>query len=235
MIEEALSYPLEDENRLNTIGLGGVIYIIVSFMSFFADIFSNQLIAIPLLLVLSIGGFTLAGYSARVLRVTARGKETVPRFTDWRGLLVDGFKLTVVNIAYLLPTILTFIVAFAIGSNDGGSTTAVGYLSLAAFAIGLVALFFTPVAWTNVALTDRLSAAFEFRTIVDAALTGQYLVAVGLLVILGAIFRLISGFLAIILVGFFILFYTQVVLSYLVGSSCGSILVEDIDESVVAE
>lgn len=235
MIEEALSYPLEDENRLKTIGLGGVLYIIGSFISFFADIFIDQLIAIPLLLILFIGAFALAGYSARVLRVTARGEETVPGFTDWRGLLGDGLKLTVVNIAYLLPAIVLFAVAVLIGSNNGAPSIVVGYFILAAFAIGLVAQFFAPVAWTNLMLTDRLGAAFEFKTIVDAALTGQYLIAVGLVVVVGAILRLISGFLAIIFVGFFVLFYSQVVISYLIGSGCGSTLIEDLDESVVAE
>jgi hypothetical protein len=235
MLEEALGYPFEDENRFTTLGIGGVLYIIGSFLSLFADVFSDDLVAIPLLLILFLGGFVLAGYSARVLRTTARGNETVPGFTDWRGLVIDGLKLTVVNIVYLLPTIVLFVVAISLRSDGGGPTTVVGVLSLTAFTIGLVALFFAPVAWTNVALTERLGAAFEFRTIIDAALTGQYLIAIGLLVVLGVIFRLVAGFLAIIFVGYFVLFYAQVVISYLIGTSCGPNLNETQEESLVAD
>lgn len=224
MLEEALGYPLQDENRLKTIGTGGLLYL-VSGVAYYLVVyeFRDNVIAYPLLLAVFLIGLCLVGYSYRVFRMTAREEETVPTFTDWVTMLIQGLKLSGVTIAYFLPTILLFAISFI---TEGG----LPFVSLLVFwagtILGLIAWFFLPIAWTNLALTNRLGAGFEFKTIANATLTGRYILAVLLLIVLGTILNIIATILMVLLIGVFIQFYVQVALSSLIGSACGPTLRE---------
>jgi hypothetical protein len=221
MLEEALGYPLEDEDRLKTFGIGGLLFLAYDIIYYAVDSrITDDMIAIPFLLVLFSIALCLSGYSVRVLRMAALEEETVPSFTDWGSLVIDGLKLPAVGIAYMLPTVLLFALSI-IGSSGEGLSLVSLLLSLAASAIGLVALFFLPVAWTNLALTNRLGGAFEFGNIVDAALTGRYVLAVLVLIVLGTIFNVIATLLVFLLIGVFIQFYVMVFLSFCIGNGCG--------------
>jgi hypothetical protein len=235
MLEEALGYPLEGENRRETFGIGGLLFLVYDIIYYAVDSFiKDDMIAIPLLLILFSIALCLSGYAFRVLRVAALEEETVPSFTDWGDLLIDGLKLPVVSIAYMLPTIVLFTLSI-IGSS-GGKVSLVSLLfSLAAVAIGLVALFLLPVAWTNLALTNRLGGAVELRNIVDAALTGRYILAVLVLIVLGTIFNLIAAFLVILLIGVFIQFYVMVFLTFCIGNGCGPKLHEKQSRGAIAD
>ena len=90
MLEDALRYPLNSEDRVATLIIGGLL-LVFSF--------------------LLIPAFILQGYLLRVLGSAAAGDEAAPSFTDWGGLLVDGLKLLVVSLVYGLVIAIPFIIA----------------------------------------------------------------------------------------------------------------------------
>jgi hypothetical protein len=235
MLEEALGYPLEDENRLKTFGVGGVLFLSYDIVYYTVDsVVTDDMIAIPLLLIPFSIMLCLLGYSLRVLRLAALDAETVPAFTGWGDLLIGGLKLSAVSIAYMFPATVLFALS-VIRSGQGGVSTVSVLLFLAASAIGLIALFLLPVAWTNLALTNRLGGAFEFRNIVDAALTGRYILAVLLLVVLGTIFNIIATLLVVLLIGVFLQFYVLVFLFFCIGNGCGPKLHEEQAQGPIAD
>jgi hypothetical protein len=237
MLKEALLYPLKDENRFKTIGIGGLLYIVPALATLvIAYVFAGTAIINISYVIISMFGVLLAGYSLHVFRLAANEETVVPSFSDWKGLFVDGLKVVGVGSAYLIIPTLVFIAPDHLGLYKGGQLSTVGLIVYySGFILELVAIVLIPVALTNVALTDRLGAAFEFRRIVDAALTDSYLIAVGLWIILGIISSVIISILVVVLVGFFLQYYIQVVLTYILGQGCGSHLIEEQTGEAIAD
>lgn len=202
MLEDAIRYPLNSDDRLATLVIGGAL-LLLSF------------------LILPI--FVVQGYLMRVLRSTAGGDTAAPSFTDWGELFVDGLKLVVVSLVYGIAVSIPFVVAAVVVGIGGLTGSDAG---LAAFGVVGVLLFLLatltailvsyllPAALTNFALEGRIGAAFDFGTIREAALSGKYLIGVLLGVVLNGIIGTVAGPFAVILVGFPILFYGQVVSYY---------------------
>lgn len=79
-------------------------------------------------------GFFLAGYTVRIFR----GVKPAPEFDNWAGLFVDGLKLNIVWILWILPFILIFIAGIAMmfltapatGSTDTSSGMGLGIILL---------------------------------------------------------------------------------------------------------
>jgi hypothetical protein len=86
VFEFSLKYPLA--NGLGTIALATVVM---------------------LLSILVIPYFIFLGYSVRVGRAAAIGRAAPPTFSDWWGLLVDGFRFVVAVAVLLIPVIAVFI------------------------------------------------------------------------------------------------------------------------------
>jgi hypothetical protein len=210
MLGEALSYPRHGDDWLKRIGIGGLL-IIFSWL------------VIP--------GILLYGYFVRILRSAAMEEEMPPAFDDWAGMLVDGLKLIVINIAYFIVPYAVFLAAFFATSGSVVGTIVAFVAGIAS----LVAAYTLPVAMTNFALHDSMGAAFEFRTVFSVAFTGRYLVAVILAIVVGGILSFIATILSVILVGLFLLFYVQVFGFYLQGTGCGPQLHEKRTGETVAD
>lgn len=171
MFEESLSYP-QRGGGWRTVLTGGLL-ILFGFL------------IVPV--------FIVYGYTVRVLRSAALGEEAAPRFEDWGGLFVDGLKAAGIGIVYVIvPYVVVFVALFgtlfAAGGEDGIGA-AVAILAVLIGFVGFVFLFVVayvlPVALTNFALEDRFGAAFEFRKIVSAAFTRDYVVAILLSIVIG--------------------------------------------------
>lgn len=236
MSNEAFSYPLQAEHRLKTIGIGGLLHLfpvaILSLLDFLSQSITAFLIAMVSVLLIILSTLFLMGYWLRVLRSTAQGEETLPEFTDWSELLVNGLKWIPIHIVYLIPTLTLFAMAILVGWTGGESLSSV--ISFVAYAIGLGTLFFLPAALTNVALTGRLGAAFEVRNIGKAALSSQYFIGAVFVYIIYGFFNEIES-VPIMIIGAFIQFYLLVVASYLIGSSCGPNLHEQHRAGAIAD
>ncbi|TVT95253.1 DUF4013 domain-containing protein [Haloferax volcanii] len=180
-----------------------------------------------LLSVLIFPGIILQGYFVRAMRAAANGERAAPSFTDWGELFVDGLKLFVVTFVWalvaLVPAILlsviigigTFTVSeAATGSAAASSAGGVG-LGIASLVLGLLAAYIGPAAGANFAIEGNLGAGFDVRTILSGAFTGEYAVAWLLALVVTVVLGFIGGLLSAIVVGFFVLFYVQVMTYYL--------------------
>lgn len=189
MLSDALSYPQSGDGWRSVL-IGGL-------LTFFSW--------------LLLPAFLVWGYYVRVLRGAALEKENAPRFEDWGDLLIDGFKSFLIFLGYVfLPFLLVGVFLFSAVSVGGEDSGIVLFLLVGlvgtVFLLGMFYLF--PVAVTAFALTDRLGAAFELRSIVESAFTGDYAIGVLLAVVLRVGVRMASGML---------LYIVQIVLVFVLG------------------
>jgi hypothetical protein len=211
MLEDGLSYPLNGDNALARIVIGGLL----GFGSF-----------------LIIPAFALMGYLVWVLGGAARGEEEPPAFENWGEMIVDGLKATVVALVYgIIPFALVFVSMFVIaGGGASGSDAPAGILGgvgILGMLVSLVAMFLLyyliPAALTNMALEDEFAAAFDFSTIKQAVLSVDYLVAWLIPFLLAAVVNVVVFALAITVVGLivvpFLQFYVQVAAFYMFGAA----------------
>lgn len=200
MLGDALSFPRSGDDWIPTLLIGGVLTVL-------------SFLVIP--------AFILQGYFVRVLRAAATGQTDSPSFTDWGGLLVDGLKLFVVNLAYSIVLVIPYFgLFFLIGfGSDGGAGTGILVLALGlvVFVLALVVSYFVPAASANFALEGDFGAAFDFGTIKSAALTSDYAMAWLLALVVGFVGGAVGAALSFLLVGIFVLFYVQVAVYYLFG------------------
>lgn len=211
MLSEALAFPRADDDWLETVLIGGVL----SLLGF---------LVLPAIVV--------NGYLLRVLGAAVAGEETPPRFGDWADLLVDGILVWAVQFVYVaVPSFLvgavfmtTYLVARVVTSTSpaappsNGFATIVSILALVVSAgLLLVAGYLLPAALANFARTGEFVSAFHFRTVARAAFSVDYLVAVVLVVAVSLVLGIVGGLLVLVLVGFFVLFYLQVVVYHLFG------------------
>lgn len=214
MLAEAFDFPRASDDWLPTILIGGIL-------------------AFPLLSVLIVPVLVVQGYLLRVMRDAAAGADAAPSFTRWGELLVDGLKLLVVNVVYSLVVVLPILVGgvglFSITSvttsdvpppeaapNVLGGAVALLF-AVVILALSLALAYLVPAALANLAIEDRLGAAFSFRTIARGAFTTEYATAWILSIVVGLVGGLIGAALSVIVVGVFVLFYVQVMTYYLWG------------------
>lgn len=196
MLGDALSYPSNGDDWLKTILIGGGLLL------------TSGLI-IPM--------FILYGYTIRVLRSAAKDEDTPPSFEGWDELVIDGLKMFGISIGYLIIPYAISIISVFIGRSSM-------VLLLFSSLLLIVAGYTLPVAMTNFALTGDVKAAFELRQIVNAAFTTRYFISVVLALVVGGVLSIIAGLLSLLLVGLPLLFYVLIVINYLYGQGCGSML-----------
>ncbi|RDI72924.1 DUF4013 domain-containing protein [Halopelagius longus] len=213
MLRHALSYPLNSDDRIPTILIGGVLTV----LSFVIPILPQAI---------------LQGYGVRVLRSSAKDESAAPSFIDWVTLIVDGIKLLLINLAYTFVFLVPIVVAlFAFGLGEqllsGGPTpsavgSAVDSALAAAFVLFIVVLsvavaYIVPAAYANFAIEGSMGSAFDFSTIKEATTTSEYFTAWVLAAVIGLLLGALGIVLSVVLVGVLVLFYVQVVAFYLVG------------------
>lgn len=214
MLEEALSYPRDDEDPVRPFLIGSVL-VLLSF-------------------VIGLTIIPLYGYLLRVLDAGRTGARGLPEFDDWEELIIDGLKMFVLNLLYtgipavILSAVLGITFFFvAVGGvvgrgNDGGTLVLVfllvgGLVSLLAFVLVLVAAVMLPAALARMRVEDDFRAALDVRAVFRVAKTGEYLVAVVLAWVVGVGFSIVGGLLTIVLIGIPILLYGFMVVFHLYG------------------
>lgn len=202
-IEAALRYPMEHDDWVKTVLIGGVL----SLFSF---------LLLPILPVY--------GYLVRVIRQRLADEPKPPVFDDWGDLFVDGLRALVVIIAYMLVpmvvgtiTVGGSIVALATGT-EAGAAAGLGGLFVGFLLTAVLALVFGYIAagaLVNFVREDSVAAAFDFGTIRQVVTQREYAVAwlFSVAVLVGA--SIVTGFLNVIpflgaIVGAFVLFYVEI-------------------------
>jgi len=185
----------------------------------------KKIIILGVLFILSfviIGVFFVLGYFLRILKSSIAGIDELPEFNDWGEMFIDGLKVLVVYIIYLLiPGIVIVVglfssIASSIATNAGiytaptsffaliGVTTIIGYI------LALIFALFAYMAVANMALYDEMEAAFRFSEILDRIKMigwGKYIIWFIVMWVIGLIIGFVAGFLSIIpIVGIIISF-----------------------------
>jgi len=204
LIEEAVTYPMESDDWLKTVLIGG---------------------AMLLFSFLLIPAFIAYGYMIRAIQASLDGEPEPPAFGDWGGLIVDGLKAFVIGIAYLLIPIIVFAVTVGgavAGMATGGQTGAAAgagtlILGMLVFLVlSLVFGYFAAVGLVNFAREEQFGAAFDFGVIKSVGLNGDFavpwLISVGVFLgvsVITGVLNVIPGLGAIVSV--FLNFYALIV------------------------
>ena len=195
MIGEAVRYPMEGEDALKRILIGGIL-VITSFL------------IIPAII--------LQGYYLRVLAAASDRDAAPPAFEEWGAMLVEGVKLIVVALVYsLVLVVATVLVAFTGEASGIAVLRAFAVLFAILLAIGLA--YVLPIAMTNLARDGSIGSAFDFDRIRAVGNRSEYAVAWALAIVVGIVGGMIAGVLSLVLVGLFLYFYVQVAVYYLIG------------------
>lgn len=203
-INQAIRYPMERDEWYITIVIGGIL----SLFSF---------LIIPMLLVY--------GFIIRVIRLRLVGEPQPPEFGDWVTLFVDGIKMAIIGLIYLLiPLIVASftiggaLASMATGTDVGAAIGVAGFFGgfLLTLLLVLVFGYVAVAAIVNFARTDQLGDAFDFGTIKPVIFHSDYAIAwvtaVAVLIVAG----IIGGALNVIpilgwIVAAFVYFYAQIV------------------------
>lgn len=152
----SFTYMMEDERWLTKLLIGGLVGFFGSFIV--------------------VGPFILSGYMYRIARNVAAGStRPLPEWEDWGGLLVDGFKGTIISLVYALPALILMFLSICLFFSGAvtGDENAFATMGIAGFClIGislLVALVCVPFSLGGLVRylqTNSLSDAFKFGEII---------------------------------------------------------------------
>jgi hypothetical protein len=202
MLGDALAFPTRSSDWIGTALVGALLTL-------------GGLLILPAVVV--------QGYMVRVMAAAARGDDA-PSFTDWGGLFVDGLKLLVVALVYGLVAFVPMVavaVVLGTGAALAGSEAIAGIAGLGGLAFGglglLAVAYLVPAAAANLAIEGRLGAAFALGTVLRGALSLRYALAWLAAAVVSLVGSLVGTPLVLVLVGFVVLFYAQVVTFYLYG------------------
>jgi hypothetical protein len=217
MLEEALSYPQDDDDLVRPYLVGSVL-LLVSFVV--------GLTVIP-----------LYGYLLQVLDDGRTGERGLPAFEDFETIVIDGLKLFVLNLLYTgIPGILLSVVGGLVfflavvsgvavfdGGRGGGSALFLvvllvgGLVTLVALVLALVGSLLLPAALARMRVQDDFGAALDVREVFGVAKNTDYLVAILLAWVVGFGFSVVGGLLSVVLVGLPVLLYGFMAVFHLYG------------------
>lgn len=225
-VEAAVRYPLrgDDATRNLLIGgglllLGGIVSIVALLLSFlFIGIFLFPFALVPQVLV--------QGYLVRVLRSTVAGGSEPPAFDEWGDLAVDGVRFVVVSVVYSLPVVVVSVLlavvlvgATTLGAGAGPDQAgAAGVVVLLVGGVGgllvvlltLALLYLAPAGLCAMVQEDELSAAFDLDRLRRVGRDRDYAVAWGIGTAVMLVGNSVGQMLMVLLVGFPVVFGSQV-------------------------
>ena len=168
---DAVRYPFSDWKKIFILG---IIIVFTNLSSIFQSIVpSNVGIRLILFFVgIFLIGFFARGYQYRIIKSSLNNVEVLPGFDNWLNMLIDGIKVTIVAITYLVPGILIsgFIAGIYLATGNGMAL----FLILIA---GLYIVIFIPIylmALVYMADNDsKLREAFRFSEILNKMFSGK--------------------------------------------------------------
>jgi len=198
----------------------------------------TKILILTIISIIPIVNFMSGGYYLRIIKSTLAGIDEVPDFDNLGELFIDGIKIIIVGIIYMIVPIILFIIAslFAAPVTTVDYSSAYSYLPFTALSgialviwlIGVILAIILGliyvVAIANMALYDSdLGAAFKFNEIMDrikAIGIGNYILWYIAIIIAIFIVGLIIG-----LIGF-VLFITLILipLAFLIWIAAGAYL-----------
>ncbi|MBC7318731.1 DUF4013 domain-containing protein [Candidatus Bipolaricaulota bacterium] len=152
IISDSVKYPISDWKKLLTLGI----------------LFLLSFLLIPVFLAI--------GYAFRALKATIAGFDELPEFDEWGEMFIDGVKVFVVTIAYMIiPLIIIFAGIFTGPYVYGPTLTDVplllqagGSIKIVGFIVAIIFGLLLTIAIAHMAFNDgQLGAAFRINEILD--------------------------------------------------------------------
>lgn len=116
--------------------------------------------------------FLVAGYYYRVINTAVHGiingKDPLPEFNDLIGMFIDGIKVVIVQIGYLIIPIIIFLIFTLIASSINSVLSAVIMIigTLTTLIIGVITCLMTQMGICHMSYNDgSLSKAFAIKEI----------------------------------------------------------------------
>ncbi len=213
-IGKAFGFVTEDEEWVSKILLGGVILLIPIF-----------------------GGLVLFGYMIKTARNVMEGHtRPLPRWENFGDLCLRGLYMFVIQLAYMLPLIILYIIAIVgigvVGSSSDADPDVVGPLFACLMPlislVGIASAFLAYVGLARYVAYDQLSEAFKFSEVIGHVRSHATL---WLLLLVTAILAGMVGGLGIIACGvgvLFTAFYSYCVIGHALGQVARQIRPSDI-------
>lgn len=113
--------------------------------------------------------FLFIGYEYRVMKVAIDGmiggNDKLPEFDNFTGMLVDGIKLFLVGIGYMIVPAIVFVIGLAMADLN---TTAAMILLFISIILFIVAIFYSILGIPNMIANDgSFKKAFDFKRITE--------------------------------------------------------------------
>lgn len=164
---------------------------------------------ICLLTFLLIPAFLITGYNYRVINTAVHGiingRDPLPGFDDLIGMFIDGVKVVIVQIAYLLVPLILFIIFATIAGNLNGGASSVLMLigGLITFVVFVVAELMVQMGICHMAYNDgaftKAFAISEIKEVIDEIGWFECLVTyIGLVIITVVISFVVTGIIGLI-------------------------------------
>ena len=186
VIGDSLKYPFSDWKKILVLGILATMSSLGIAVLFIGTLLGIKNIVVIIALFITgyfLCGFLINGYKFRIIKTSLGGVAELPVFNNWIEMFVDGIKVSIVVVVYLLPTIL--IMAFAaltilpvlgiLGSNPSPSALKIILSILSATLLVLLGILYMiiilPINYMAVAHMaenhSKLGAAFRFHEIMD--------------------------------------------------------------------
>lgn len=241
--EDAITYPLEDDDWLSTIGIGGGLFVVnlavVGIGLLVAAILSFVLVGfalVPLVILLGMAiTLPVGGYYMAVLRATIEGDDDPPRFEDWPRLFEDGLIPIVVSLVYTVPVVVVLVGLGVLGAIvvgivalvGGSESLAVGGLLIGGVGVVVFSLvvsvyvtvmpYFVPISMAIYAHEGDLRTAFDLDRIAQVGFTKAFAIYWTVAFAIQFVASQFIGLLYFVVIGVFLQFYLGVVTFRLYG------------------
>jgi Protein of unknown function (DUF4013) len=115
IVKDSLKYPLSDWKKILIIGILSIIGGSVSLLNFIG-ITNNAILSIFVVVGL-ISGLLIDGYLFKIVKTSLDGGNKLPEFNDWKNLLLNGLKVFITFIFYLIlpPFVILFLLFLLTG------------------------------------------------------------------------------------------------------------------------
>lgn len=191
IIKDLLSYPFTNWKSYLILG------IILLITNLYFEIFSISLneVFIPIIAIAEfVTGFLTWGYLIKIIKSTLNSENVLPKFNGWLNIIINGFKASLVLVAYSIPyyIIIVLLIANLIITNRGfNPIDFVGFTDLIFFLYTIVIIPIFALALANMAFDEgRLLSAFSFGEIWGDIREMGFVNIIALYLLLGTIFIL---------------------------------------------
>ncbi|MEN6330150.1 MAG: DUF4013 domain-containing protein [Methanobacteriaceae archaeon] len=208
VVNDALKYPYQSLPRVLILGAVPLGALLIALVVMLLLTFTSSDLALAVSVVvgsalLFISGLFVAGYFIRVIESSLNGEDDLPDFSNQGELLVNGLKLLVVQVVYLLiPTLVIILCLWIIYSASVHSILVVIMLT-SILVILLLFLFsmFLIMATAHLAATGSIKEALRFSVVQQKIATigwGTYTLWYLLMLVLGMVGVVAMAFISII-------------------------------------